>query len=43
MTVYPANDGCDTMYMESKGKELYYNLDADEKNELNNILENITE
>lgn len=43
VTVYPANDGCDTMYMESKGKELYYNLDDDEKNELNNILENITE
>lgn len=42
VTVYPSNDGCDTMYMKSRFSEVYYNIDEDQKTELNNILDNIT-
>lgn len=42
VTVYPSNDGCDTMYMKSRFNEVYYYIDDDQKTELNNILDNIT-
>lgn len=42
VTVYPSNDGCDTMYMKSMFNEVYYYIDEDQKTELNKILDDIT-
>ena len=42
VTVYPSNDGCDTMYMKSRFNEVYYYIDVNQKTELNKILDDIT-